>query len=202
ITITGQNDAPVAANVSGAVLANGPATTVMASYTDPDVGDTHTFTINTLADATKGKVTNSGGGTFTYDPNGAFASLLVGQTATDRFLYTVTDGSGAASTATVTISVTGQKVINHPPVIAAADKVETALITESRYDPIVQTVYGAIRFTDADPADRPTASIVSETILDLDEHGRPHPLNDPVLSALKAGFTIAPERGNTNNGAI
>ncbi|WP_334407672.1 Ig-like domain-containing protein [Bradyrhizobium sp. AZCC 2289] len=106
ITITGQNDAPVAANVNGSVLEHGPATVVTASYTDPDLGDTHSFGIDTTG--TKGKVTNNGDGTFTYDPNGAFESLTAGQTTTDSFLYTVTDGSSAGSTATVTITVTGQ----------------------------------------------------------------------------------------------
>ena len=69
--------------------------TVAAKYSDPDVGDTHTFAVDTKTDATKGKVTNNGDGTFTYDPNGAFASLRAGQTATDQFLYTVTDGARA-----------------------------------------------------------------------------------------------------------
>jgi VCBS repeat-containing protein len=115
VTITGQNDPPVASNASGAVQEHGPATTVVASYTDPDSGDTHAFAIDTKTDATKGKVTDNGDGTFTYDPNGAFESLRAGQTATDQFLYTVTDGSGASSTATVAITITGQ---NDAPVAA------------------------------------------------------------------------------------
>ena len=48
ITITAENDPPVAANVDlAAVLEHGPATVVTASYTDPDVGDTHSFAIDT-----------------------------------------------------------------------------------------------------------------------------------------------------------
>ena len=45
---------------------NGPAATVTASYTDPDAGDTHTFSIDTTG--TKGQVTDKGDGTFSYDP--------------------------------------------------------------------------------------------------------------------------------------
>ena len=115
ITITGQNDAPVAANVSATVPEHGPAATVTGSFTDPDIGDTHTFLIDTTTDATKGKVTNNGDGTFSYDPNGAFISLKAGATATDKFRYTVRDGSGAFSTAIVTITITGQ---NDAPVAA------------------------------------------------------------------------------------
>ena len=73
ITITGQNDAPVAANLTGAVQEHGPATTVSAPYTDPDSGDTHSFSVD--ATGTLGKVTDNGNGPFSYDPNGAFASL-------------------------------------------------------------------------------------------------------------------------------
>src|SRR5204862_79076 len=97
ITLTGQNDGPAAANVSGSAFEDGPAVLVSASYTDPDQGDTHTFTINTAG--TKGKVVNNGDGTFSYDPNGAFEALKAGATATDTFTYTVTDGSNANSTA-------------------------------------------------------------------------------------------------------
>ena len=45
-----------------------------------------------------------------------------GATATDKFSYTVKDGSNAASTATVTVTITGQ---NDPPV--AADLAASAL---------------------------------------------------------------------------
>src|SRR5260370_21174174 len=64
---------------------------------------------------TRGKVTNNGDGTFSYDPNGAFASLAAGQSTTDSFLYTVKDAAGATSTATVAITITRQ---NDPPVAA------------------------------------------------------------------------------------
>ena len=122
ISVTGvnpNNHPPVASNVAGLAFEHGPATTVTASYTDPDVGDTHTFSVDTTG--TKGKVTNNGDGTFTYDPNGAFASLKAGATGSDSFTYTVTDGSFASSTATVSIAITGQ---NDAPV-AVADSYST-----------------------------------------------------------------------------
>jgi VCBS repeat-containing protein len=106
MTITGQNDPPIAANISGSVLEYGPATTLTASYKDPDLADTHTFAVDTTG--TKGKVTNNGNGTFTYNPNGAFLTLLAGTTATDSFKYSVTDGAGASSIAVATITIVGQ----------------------------------------------------------------------------------------------
>ncbi|NNE83474.1 MAG: cadherin-like domain-containing protein [Alphaproteobacteria bacterium] len=46
-------------------------------------------------------------GTLLYDPNGAFEILDDGQTADDILSYTVSDSSGATSTATATITVMG-----------------------------------------------------------------------------------------------
>ena len=46
-------------------------------------------------------------GTFDYDPNGAFDHLAEGETATDGFAYTVSDGNGGVDTASVTITIDG-----------------------------------------------------------------------------------------------
>jgi VCBS repeat-containing protein len=43
ITVTGVNDAPVAQTISADANEDGPAVTLRASYTDPDIGDAHTF---------------------------------------------------------------------------------------------------------------------------------------------------------------
>lgn len=46
-------------------------------------------------------------GTFDYRQNGAFAGLESGQTATDSFTYTASDGQGGTSTATVIVTIGG-----------------------------------------------------------------------------------------------
>ena len=65
----------------------------------------------------------------TYDPNGAFDYLNLGQEAIDRFRYTITDGHGGTSTATVTVTVFGA---SDPPVamndLAVTDEDEQVLI--------------------------------------------------------------------------
>ncbi len=45
--------------------------------------------------------------TLTYDQNGAFDALSTGQTATDQFVYSVTDADGAISSASVTVTING-----------------------------------------------------------------------------------------------
>ena len=46
---------------------------------------------------TKGSVSINANGTVHYDPNGQFQSLTAGQTATDTFTYTVSDGYHTAT---------------------------------------------------------------------------------------------------------
>ena len=104
VTINPVNDAPVAAPISQDANEDEPLT-LTASFTDPDAGDTFTFSIDSTG--TLGSVTNNGDGTFTYDPNGKFESLPAGVTATDTFQYTVTDAGGLSSNQTVTVRIVG-----------------------------------------------------------------------------------------------
>src|SRR5258708_6336487 len=157
MTVTGQNDPPVASDVSAGVLEHGPAAKVTASFTDPDIGGTHTFSVDTSTDATKGKVTDNHDGTFSYDPNGAFISLAVGQIATDKFLYTVTDAAGAASTATVTIWISGK---NDAPTISGG-KTCNVEIEPNEDGRTAGSATGVIAFRDVDLTDTHTVSVRS-----------------------------------------
>ncbi len=53
-------------------------------------------------------VTWNASGEFTYNPNGMFDDLLFGDTATDTFTYTASDGHGGSNTASVLITINGQ----------------------------------------------------------------------------------------------
>ena len=74
-----------------------------------DVGAVTLESIDTTG--TQGTVSCQSDGICTYNPNGMFDSLNAGQTATDTFRYTMTDG-GAPDEATVTITITG---VTQPP---------------------------------------------------------------------------------------
>jgi VCBS repeat-containing protein len=118
VTVHGANDTPVAVNDSNSVGEDGPAVTgsVLGNDNDPDNGDSLTVSaVNGSSAAVGSQVTLSSGalltlnanGTYSYDPNHAFESLNTGQTATDSFTYTASDGHGGTSTATVTITING-----------------------------------------------------------------------------------------------
>ena len=122
---------------------------VLASCSDAD-GDTLTLVrVDTIG--TKGIVSINPDGTIHYDPNGQFQNLTAGQSATDSFSYTVSDGFSTA-TAEVTVTVTG---VNEPPVIA---NVETSPLTyqaKAAAVPITST----LTISDADDATIGSAAV-------------------------------------------
>ncbi|WP_193778290.1 Ig-like domain-containing protein [Pseudovibrio sp. Ad37] len=148
VTITGENDAPVAAEVFSETDEDS-SLTITPSYSEADTSDTHSFSVDTSE--TAGSVTVNDDGTFSYDPIGAFEGLTAGETATDTFSYTVTDSSGASSTETVTIEITG---VNDAPVVSGLSA-ETSEGTSVLIDPV---------FTDAEASDTHTFTFdVSKT---------------------------------------
>ena len=108
------NPPPVAGNVSASTDRNTAIDiNVLASDSDPDGDAIHVVSVNTTG--TKGLVSINPNGTIHYDPNGQFASLQQGQTATDTFTYQASDGYHDSNSATVTVTVTG---VNDPPVLS------------------------------------------------------------------------------------
>ncbi|UWQ91566.1 VCBS domain-containing protein [Rhodobacteraceae bacterium M382] len=116
VTITGTNDAPTAVADTGSAVENGGTILVdlTGNDTDPDsADDLEIVSIDTTG--TLGTVAiNLDNDTVTYDPNGQFEALAIGEMATDTFTYTISDGNGVTSTETVTITITGS---NDAPVV-------------------------------------------------------------------------------------
>ena len=54
------------------------------------------------------KLTLNANGTYTYKPNGAFEWLDQDESTTDTFSYTISDGQGGTSNATVTVTIDGR----------------------------------------------------------------------------------------------
>jgi VCBS repeat-containing protein len=137
------NSPPSAGNVSAATNKHTAIDiNVLAGASDPD-GDVVTLqSVGTTG--TKGAVSINANGTVHYDPNGQFQSLTAGQTATDAFAYTVSDGYLTA-TGTVTVTING---VNDPPVIS---KVESSALSYRSQDPAVE-ITSALTLSDDDDA--------------------------------------------------
>jgi VCBS repeat-containing protein len=158
VTIIGENDAPVTQDIAGSANEHGPAITLTAEFSDPNASDTHTVTVD--QSGTLGLVTEhvlAGEVTFSYDPNGQFASLAQGETATDSFTYTITDNHGLIATATATVTIIGQNdapVANPDTLIAAAGTTTGDLsATLLANDTDVDTAHSALIITAVDTAD-------------------------------------------------
>jgi VCBS repeat-containing protein len=107
VTVTGANDAPVAApDEAAANEDSAPSIAVLANDTDVDSGANLIVTALDTAGTTGAVTIAADGKSVTYDPTGRF-DLAGGETATDTFTYTVSDGAGGESTATVTTTILG-----------------------------------------------------------------------------------------------
>jgi VCBS repeat-containing protein len=111
------NNPPVAEGDTATTDEDNPVTIaapgVLDNDSDPDVGDTLTVTAVDTS-GTVGLVNAwNADGSFTYDPNGQFEYLQAGNSTTDSFTYTVSDGYGGNDTATVIVTVNG---VNDSPV--------------------------------------------------------------------------------------
>ena len=102
---------------------------LLANDTDPDHLDV--LKVSGVGASILGAAVTLSAGVVTYDPTAALQALAVGETATDSFSYTITDIAGAASTATVTVTIAG---VNDAPV-AAPDSNGDDPVTEAGVNP-------------------------------------------------------------------
>ena len=117
---------------------------VLANDTDVDSGSLTVTNLDTTG-MLGNLVLNTADGSFSYDPNGAFDYLDVGEQATETFTYTANDGSLDSNTVTATITINGAE---DAPVITATS---TGTVTEDG----TLTANGTLTITDIDTTDNP-----------------------------------------------
>ncbi|WP_144876410.1 beta strand repeat-containing protein, partial [Hyella patelloides] len=116
------NNPPTAQDDSYSVNANTTLSDNVLTNTNPNAADSDPDLDSLTVVAINGSSTNIGNqitlpsgalltlnsnGTYTYDPNGQFSNLGLGQSGTDTFEYTISDGNGGIDTAVVTITIDG-----------------------------------------------------------------------------------------------
>jgi VCBS repeat-containing protein len=108
LTVNPVNDAPVAVADSVSTSEDGSLTIAAATLTanDSDIDGDSLSVLSVDGSASVGTV-QLVGGQVVYTAGSAFQTLRVGETALDRFSYTVTDASGATATATVDVVING-----------------------------------------------------------------------------------------------
>ncbi|AVH62289.1 MULTISPECIES: beta strand repeat-containing protein [unclassified Nostoc] len=100
INITAVNDAPVAVNDKITTNKNTPliisATSLLSNDTDVDISDV--LSIASFTQPSQGSLVNNNNGTYTYTPGQNYYG-------SDGFTYTISDGHGGSSTATVNLTI-------------------------------------------------------------------------------------------------
>ncbi|MEH2443041.1 beta strand repeat-containing protein [Nostoc sp.] len=100
INITAVNDAPVAVNDKITTNKNAPviisATSLLSNDTDVDISDV--LSITGFTQPSQGTLVNNNNGTYTYTPGQNYYG-------SDGFTYTISDGHGGSSTATVNLTI-------------------------------------------------------------------------------------------------
>jgi VCBS repeat-containing protein len=79
---------------------------LLSNDSDPD-GDALILTALDSDSALGASIVNNNDGSYTYNPGNIFNSLAAGETVTDSFNYTMTDGHGGTVTGTVSITIEG-----------------------------------------------------------------------------------------------
>ncbi|WP_447918950.1 retention module-containing protein [Achromobacter aegrifaciens] len=155
-------------------------------------------------------VNGSNGGTFTvmpdgsyiFNPGGAYTHLGTGETATSTISYTITDPSGATSTANLVVTITGT---NDLPTITSGE--QAAKFTEvadgaAGENTTEHKAGGTIKFADIDTTDTHTATVVPKgdnylgtltlgAVNAGDKSvGWDFKVDDSVLDSLQAGQTL------------
>lgn len=140
ITLSGENDSPVANDDTNATLEGisvdetDGSGNLLANDSDPD-GDV--FTISSVNGNVSGNVNGTYGtliwnsnGSYTYTPNPGLDSLVAGEVVTDYLSVTISDGNGGTDGSTLTITITG---VNDPPVLSndSNNTIKSTAIDES-----------------------------------------------------------------------
>ena len=130
IRVAGVNDDPIAVDdptfqsgygttEDNPISIANPSAGLIVNDSDPDLLDT--FQVQNapgvITSSNSAAITVQPNGTFVYDPTGSAAlqALNVGESLTDTFVYTLTDGNGGTDTASVAIVVDGR---NDVPIAA------------------------------------------------------------------------------------
>ncbi|MET0455533.1 MAG: Ig-like domain-containing protein, partial [Mycobacterium sp.] len=185
ITITGVNDAPVAADDAFFVTEDGTVTFTVAGLTGNDFdaeGDPLTVGVGQPGNGTL----SFSGGVYTYTPAAVTQALDTGDSATETFNYLVSDGNGGFDSASITITITG---VNDAPV---ANPDHAGTVSEDSSTPLTYDVVANDTDVDDEPLAVSAVSNGSHGSVTFSGGSITYTLNnsDPVVQALGVGESL------------
>jgi VCBS repeat-containing protein len=207
------NPAPIAVDdvltVSENAAGSGDVTPgTVGQDSDPDGDPLTVGAVNGAVSNVGAAVTGSSGGTFTiaadgsyaFDPGTAFDNLGAGQTRDTSVTYTISDGQGGTSSATVTVTVTGTNdapIAGALPAQTANDGATVRIDTAAAFsdgDNGDTLVFGATGLPQGLTIDPATGEIVGTLASDASQIG-PYAIivtaTDASGASASAGFTLS-----------
>ncbi|WP_332770656.1 beta strand repeat-containing protein [Phenylobacterium sp.] len=207
VVIHGENDAPIATADSFTIAKSG--VTMLGDLRGNDIevdqGDHISLGAVQSVSAMGGTIIVDAQGHVAYDPGAVFANLGAGQTASDSFTYQIVDSHGAASTATVALTITGSPVAE--PALVGAAFVDEDASSENLY----QSVLDLAEFVlgeDVTLVSIDAAGTLGSVTLDDDSlvYTADHPSLDALWGDDGAStqflYTVRTASGNLHTGAI
>jgi VCBS repeat-containing protein len=178
------------------------------AFTDVDLADTHVVSARFVSSTHAGGVAlgtmnsqltadtvNGVGGQVAWHylvNNSDVQFLRAGQTVTETYAVTVSDGHGGLATRNVTITITGGE---DAPLLAGASGVAAEDVDASAQH---ITRAGTLSVTDLDIGDTLTASIVNSPVVTLDGHA----FTLPAGAASLINNALSFQHGVTSNGGV
>ena len=210
VTINGESDvvidpnsAPTVTPISQTFDADDAASTINLNNFAADAdGDALTFALTNTTGSVLGTTFNATAGTISIAPS-ANSDLLVGQTRTVTFTYTVSDETAAPVSNTATISVNGTGVVqqNSDPVVAQP---LTLTVTEDDAAQPLDLLLGATD-ADDDPLSVSNVTLVGNQA-GVAVNGNTASINPAAYSALNTGesetVTISYLITDSNGGSV
>ncbi|WP_121628985.1 Ig-like domain-containing protein [Tropicibacter alexandrii] len=171
------------ANDDAVSVSEDASATVFASILDNDFGTSDVVDVRLVPGSSPAlgvlSFNDPATGQFSYDPDGAFEHLAVGETAEVSFEYEIEFANGRTDTATVTITITGE---NDAPTISVtgAQMIDEAVDASSQ----ALSDSGTVSFDDIDASD--VIDITYASNGDMTWSGGV--LDSGIAAALEAGF--------------
>ncbi|MGH1491853.1 MAG: Ig-like domain-containing protein, partial [Acidimicrobiales bacterium] len=214
VVVEGRNDEPDAIDdeygTDAVTVLTVPISGVLSNDTDAEGATLEAFPITGTSGRGANLILNTDG-SFTYDPTGVsdFADLAAGETLTDTFSYTMTDGAAGFDSATVTITVTG---VNDDPV---AD--DDSYLTDA--DAVLEITPSGVLVNDEDPdtsdvltvqSHDPTSAAGATVVVNADGSFSYDPTGVAALQGLGDGeeqddtfeYTVSDGNGGTDTATV
>jgi len=197
LTITGENDEPVAFGDEGTVTENdGVFIELLGNDVDVDASDQ--LRIISVGPAIGNIIIGSS--QILYDANGHFESLAAGTTATDIFSYTIYDGHGVGSTSTadVTVTILGENdaptAVDDSGTVSETGTVSIAILDNDSDPDAGTTLSGHVSGVDAPIGD----ATVVDGVLIYDPNGQFDDLNNGETAIDVFSYTLTDGDGGTD----